>query len=65
MLQVPGACGRKPVGPDAAVRGGYAPFGFHQVFLEKALERRIERPFLDLKQLVGSLFDVLDEGITV
>ena len=64
-MEVLGASGRQGVNANAAVGGGNGPFGFDQVFLEKALKGGVEGAFFDLKQVVGGALDVPDEGVAV
>jgi hypothetical protein len=59
------ACRGQLVNPDTPVCRGNAPFGFHELSFEKALESRIKRSFFDLKQIVGRSFDMLREGIAM
>jgi len=59
------ACCREFVDAHAAICGGDAPLGLHEIFLEEALESGVERAFFNLEKIVGSALDVLDEGVTV
>ena len=59
------ACGCQFVNSDAAVCGRDAPFGFDQLLFQKTLESGIEGAFFDLKKIVRSSLDVLDERIAV
>src|SRR2546430_17081531 len=65
MLQMLRSLCRQLVNPHATIRGRNVPLGFHQLFLEKPLESRIERAFFDLKQIVGRALNMLCEGIAV
>jgi hypothetical protein len=51
------------IGTDSAVGGGDTPLRLHELRFEQALERRIERSFFHLEQVVRSLLDVLDERV--
>src|SRR6266513_403439 len=62
MLQMLRSLCRQLVNPHATIRGRNVPLGFHQLFLEKPLESRIERAFFDLKQIVGRALNMLCEG---
>ena len=53
------------VNADATVGGRDAPFGLDQFFFEKTLQGWIQRPFFDLKQVLRSSLDVLNERIAV
>ncbi len=64
-FQVFCACRCQSVNPNAAVCRRNAPLGLDQVFFEEALERRIQRPFFALKQVMRSLFAVLYESVAV
>jgi len=65
MLQMLRSPGCQLVSAHATIGGRNAPLGFHQLFLEKALECWIERAFFNLEQVVGGALDVLDQGVTV
>jgi len=62
---MPRSLGSELVSTNATIGGRNAPLGFHQLFLEKTLECRIERAFFNLEQVVGGALDVLDEGVAV
>lgn len=64
-MEVLGACGRQGVNANAAVGGGDGPFGFDQVFFEKALKSGVKGAFFDLQQVIGGTLDVLDECVAV
>src|ERR1700722_7993996 len=51
------------IGTDSADGGGDTPLRFHELRFEQALERRIERSFFHLEQVIRSLLDVLDERV--
>src|ERR1700677_1640499 len=51
------------IGADPAVGGRDTPLRLHELRFEQALERRIERSFFHLEQVVRSLLDVLDERV--
>jgi hypothetical protein len=53
------------VSSDAAVGGGDTPLGLYQLCLEQALQRRIERAFFHLEQVVRSLLDVLNQRVAM
>jgi hypothetical protein len=44
----------------AVGRRGDGPLGLHELLFEQTLERRIERSFFDLKQLIRALLNVMD-----
>ena len=53
------------VGADAAVAGGGFPLGLDEIVFQHALQGGVERALFHLQQLVGTLLDVLDEGVAV
>jgi hypothetical protein len=53
------------VSSDAAVGGRDTPLGLYQLCLEQALQRRIERAFFHLEQVVRSLLDVLNQRVAM
>src|ERR1700753_595396 len=53
------------VGSYAAIVRRDAPLGLHQFGFEEPLERRIERAFLHLEQIIRPLLDVLDQRVSV
>jgi hypothetical protein len=53
------------VDAGGAAFGGHSGFRFEPSFPEHALEGRVEGAFFDLEELIGDLFDVLDESIAV
>src|SRR6185436_19393697 len=55
------AGGREPVIPRASVLLGFAPLARNPPFDEHALEGRVERPFFDLQDSLGSLADGLGD----
>ena len=59
------ACRRRLVNAHAPVGRRDTPFRFDQLCLEEALERGIERTFLDLQQIVRGSLDVLGEGVAM
>jgi hypothetical protein len=59
------ACHREFVSTHAAICGGDAPLGLHEIFLEEALESGVERAFFNLEKVVGSTLNVLDEGVAM
>src|SRR6266576_1892151 len=65
MLQMLRSLCRQLVRSNVAICGRNVPLGFHQRFLEKSLERRIERSLFNLKQIVRRSLDVLRERIAV
>ena len=65
LFQMAQTGGGDLIGADPAVGGGDTPIRLHELPLEQALERRIERSFFDLEQVVRSLLDVLDESFQV
>jgi hypothetical protein len=63
LFQMAQTGGRDLIGADPAVGGGDTPLRLHELRFEQALERRIERSFFHLEQVVRSLLDVLDERV--
>jgi hypothetical protein len=59
------ACGCDPVGAYSAIGKGNLPLSLHLALFQKALQRRIERAFFDLKKFVGSLLDVLHKRVAM
>ena len=57
--------GSQAVDPRGPALRGDAFFRFQPAFPQHALQRGIERAFLDLQQVVGDLLDVLDQRIAV
>jgi hypothetical protein len=53
------------IGAHPAVGGGDTPLRLHELRFEQALERRIERSFFHLEQVVRSLLDMLDERVAM
>ena len=51
------------VNPDATVGGRGAPLSLDQVGLQEPLERRIQRAFFNLEQIVGRSLNMLREGV--
>jgi hypothetical protein len=65
LLEVLRACIRDLVNSDAAVRRRHAPACFNQTALEHALQRRVERPFFHLQEVVRHVLDVLRQRVPV
>jgi hypothetical protein len=65
LFQMAQTGGGDLIGADPAVGGGDTPLGLHELRFEQAPERRIERSFFHLEQVVRSLLDVLDERVPV
>jgi hypothetical protein len=64
-LKMPDACWGDPVGADLAIAGRGFPVGFDEILPQHALEGGVERAFLNLQQIIGTLLDVLDKRVTV
>ena len=65
MLQMFRSLWRQLVNPHAPICRGDAPLGFDQLFLQETLERRVERAFFDLKQIVRRSLNVLRQRVAV
>src|ERR1700722_11985172 len=64
-FQVLSAGWSNPVGAYPTVARRNLPLSFDQLFSQQSLQSRIERAFLDLQQIVGSLLDVLHKRIAM
>jgi len=65
MFQVLDAGRRNPIGAYLAITGRNLPFCFDQVVAQHSLQGRVERALLHLQQVIGALFDVLDQRVAV
>jgi hypothetical protein len=63
LFQMAQTGGGDLISADPAVGGRDTPLRLHELGFEQALERRIERSFFHLEQVVRSLLDVLDKRI--
>ena len=56
---------RQPVIAGAAIVRGLAPLGIHEPLNLQPLQRRVERPFLDVKHLARHGLDMLRDPVPV
>ena len=52
-----------PVRSYSPRRGGDLPLRLHEFLFQETLQRRIERPFFHEKNLIRSLFNMLDQRV--
>jgi len=57
--------GRQRVKPRLAVLVSHSPFRFDPTLLLHAVQRRVQRAFLDAQQLIGTALDVRGDRVAV